>query len=136
MYDNEKDYLRGLRKILSLDLKVLDCQRGIIRRNVEKGLLPNFSHGLVDFDHSYSSIGIMGIYETMATFGYTDTDEFGNVIYKQEAYDFARKFLRPFIPLNPNLKKIKIIKLILKQFHGNLRQLNFLRQMQCSILTK
>ena len=36
MYDNEKDYLKGLRKILSLDLKVLDCQRGIIRRNVEK----------------------------------------------------------------------------------------------------
>lgn len=61
-------------------MKVLDCQREIIRRNVEKGLLPNFTRGLVDFDHSYSSIGIMGIYETMATFGYTDVDEFGSYL--------------------------------------------------------
>lgn len=114
IYDTEKDYLKGLRKILSLDLKVLDCQRGIIKRNVEKGLLPNFSHGLVDFDHSYSSIGIMGIYETMATFGYTDVDEFGNVIYKQEAYDFGKKIFETIHSVKREFEKDKDYKINLE----------------------
>lgn len=114
IYDTEKDYLKGLRKILNLDLKVLDCQRGIIKRNVEKGLLPNFSHGLVDFDHSYSSIGIMGIYETMATFGYTDVDEFGNVIYKQEAYDFGKKIFETIHSVKREFEKDKDYKVNLE----------------------
>lgn len=114
MYDTEKDYLKGLRKILNLDLKVLDCQRGIIRRNVEKGLLPNFSHGLVDFDHSYSSIGIMGIYETMATFGYTDTDEFGNIIYKPEAYNFGKKIFETIHSIKNEFEKDKDYKINLE----------------------
>ena len=114
IYDTEKDYLKGLRKILNLDLKVLDCQRGIIKRNVEKGLLPNFSHGLVDFDHSYSSIGIMGIYETMATFGYTDVDEFGNVIYKQEAYDFGKKIFETIHSVKGEFEKDKDYKVNLE----------------------
>ena len=114
MYENEKDYLKGLRKIINLDLKVLDCQRSIIKRNVEKGLLPNFGHGLVDFSHSYSSIGIMGIYETMATFGYTDTDEFGNVIYKQEAYDFGKKIFETIHSVKGEFEKDKDYKINLE----------------------
>lgn len=90
-YDNEKDYLKALKKMALLNLKLLDCQRNIIKRNVEKGLLPNFDHDLIDFEHSYSSIGVMGIYETMATYGYTDVDALGNVIYKDEAYSFGKK---------------------------------------------
>ena len=92
-YDNntEESYLEALSKVVLLDLRALDCQRGIIRRNVEKGLLPNFAHNLIDFDHSYSSIGIMGIYETMNYFGYTYEDDFGNVYYKDEAFEFGRK---------------------------------------------
>jgi len=60
-------------------------------RNVEKGLLPNFSKGLVDFEHLYNTIGVMGIYETMKTFGYTKEDEFGNTYYMPEADAFGKK---------------------------------------------
>ena len=58
MTDNEEDYLTRLREITELNCKVLDIVRHIIRRNVEKGLLPNFDHGLVDFEHLYNTIGM------------------------------------------------------------------------------
>lgn len=87
----EKDYLIALKKIVELDCKVLDAVRHIIMRNVEKGLLPNFTKGLVDFEHLYNTIGIIGIYETMKTFGYTYQDEFGNTFYSKEADNFGKK---------------------------------------------
>lgn len=88
---NEQQYLIALRDITELDCKVLDVVRYIIKRNVEKGLLPNFSKGLVDFEHLYNTIGIMGVYETMKAFGYTRIDEFGNTYYTPEADAFGKK---------------------------------------------
>lgn len=87
----EQDYLVALRDIVELDCKVLDCVRHIIKRNVEKGLLPNFTHGLVDFEHLYNTVGFIGIYETMKSFGYTKQDEFGNTYYTDEASNFGKK---------------------------------------------
>lgn len=88
---NEKDFLVKLRDLTDLNLKILDAQRAIIERNVEKGLLPSFSSGLVDFEHLYSTVGINGIYETMKTFGYIKHDEFGNTYYTDEAYILGKK---------------------------------------------
>ena len=90
-YPTEKEYLNALRELVELDLKALDCVRHIIQRNVEKNLLKNFSYGVVDFEHLYNTIGFIGIYETMKTFGYTETDEFGNVFYTKEAEAFGKK---------------------------------------------
>ena len=87
----EKDFLVRLRNLTELNLKILDCQRNIIERNVEKGLLPSFSSGLVDFEHLYSTVGINGIYETMKTFNYITVDEFGNTSYLPEAYSLGRR---------------------------------------------
>ena len=87
---SEDEYLAVLKERVYLALQALDCVRHIIQRNVEKGLLPNFSNGLVDFEHLYNTIGFIGIYETMKKFGYTEMDEFNNVIYKPEAYEFGQ----------------------------------------------
>jgi len=89
--DNEEDYLLKLQKMVELDCKVLDVVRHIIERNVEKGLLPNFSKGLVDFEHLYNTIGIIGIYETMKKFDYVKVDEFGNSYYTEQADAFGKK---------------------------------------------
>ena len=91
---NEKDFLLKLRDLTLLDLKILDVQRNIIKRNVEKGLLPSFSSGLVDFEHLYSTVGVNGIYETMKTFGYIKQDEFGNNFYTNEAYELGKKIFK------------------------------------------
>ena len=88
---SEKDYLVALRDMVELNCKALDVVRHIIERNVEKGLLPNFSYGLVDFEHLYNTVGIIGIYETMKSFGYTKEDEFGNTFYTPEADAFGKK---------------------------------------------
>ena len=84
-------YLTELKHRVIVNLRALDCVRHIIKRNVEKGLLPNFTHGLVDFEHLYNTIGFIGIYETMKKFGYTYKDEFGNTYYNDKASEFGKK---------------------------------------------
>lgn len=87
----EEEYLTKLRERTLINVKVLDIVRHIIKRNVEKGLLPNFSHKLVDFDHLYNTIGFIGVYETMKRFGYIKQDNLGNTYYTEEASTFGKK---------------------------------------------
>ena len=87
----EEAYLKALAEIVEIDLIALDCVRDIIKRNVDKGLLKNFSLGLIDFEHLYNTIGFIGIYETMKSFGYIRKDEFGNTFYTQDAEMFGKK---------------------------------------------
>lgn len=89
--ETKDEYIKELRKRVILDLKVLDIVRMIIKRNVDKGLLPNFTHNLIDFGHLYNTVGFLGIYETMKKFGCTTTDQFGNTYYTEEASDFGKK---------------------------------------------
>lgn len=89
--NSEEEYIAELIKRVTINLKALDCVRHIIKRNVEKGLLPNFSYGLVDFPHLYNTIGFIGIYETMKKFGYTRVDEFGDTYYTDKASAFGKK---------------------------------------------
>lgn len=84
-----EEYLAELRHRVYVNLCALHTVRHIIKRNVEKGLLPNFSYGLIDFEHLYNTVGFIGIYETMKKFGYTKTDGLGNTFYKDEAYTFG-----------------------------------------------
>lgn len=88
---SEEEYLQELRVRTLSDIRALHIVRDIIRRDVEKGLLPNFSYRLVDFEHLYNTIGFIGIYETMKKFGYTYTDQFGNTYYTDKAESFGKK---------------------------------------------
>lgn len=89
--NTKEEYLRELEDRTLSNIKALDIVRNIIKRNVEKGLLPNFSYHLVDFEHLYNTIGFIGIYETMKKFGCTTTDQFGNVYYTDEASEFGKQ---------------------------------------------
>lgn len=87
----EEEYLEKLKYRTFVCLCALDVVRHIIKRNVDKGILPNFTHGLIDFDHLYNTIGFLGIYETMKKFGYIRKDEFGNTFYTEQASSFGKK---------------------------------------------
>ena len=89
--NSEEEYLEELKKRTIINLKALDCVRYIIKRNVEKGLLPNFTYGLIDFPHIYNTIGFLGIFETMKKFGYTKVDELGDTYYTDKASNFGKK---------------------------------------------
>lgn len=87
----EENYLELLRQRIILCCECLDVVRNIIKRNVEKGLMKNFSSGMIDFEHLYSTIGVIGVYEALRVFDYTFKDEVGNTYYKPQAYIFGKK---------------------------------------------
>lgn len=92
--NSEEEYLQELKNRTIYCLEALDIIRDIIKRNVEKNLLPNFTYNLIDFDHIYNTIGFIGIYETMKKFGYIKLDELGNTYYTQNASLFAEKIFK------------------------------------------
>ena len=115
---DESEYLIALKELVELDCKALDCVRHIIQRNVEKGLLPNFSKGIVDFEHLYNTVGIIGIYETMKTFGYTREDELGNVYYTEQADAFGKRIFEMLHATKDAFAADKDYKINIEQIPG------------------
>ena len=88
---NEEEYLKILEDRTYLSCQVLETIRHIIKRNIEKGLLPNYGKGGIELDKQYCTLGILGLYEVMQYFGYLTEDDFGNVYYTDEGITFASK---------------------------------------------
>lgn len=91
---DEKKYLSILKKRVLLDCKTLDIIRHIIKRNIEKGLLPNYCDGGIELSKQYCTIGILGLYEVIEAFGYTQKDEFGNVSYTDKGINFSDRIFK------------------------------------------
>ena len=91
---NTDNYIENLTKEVNLCCKTLDTVRHIIQRNAEKGLLPNYTHGIVNMKSQYNTIGILGIYEVLVHYGMTKTDKFGYVYYTDEGIEFAKQILK------------------------------------------
>ena len=105
----EQSYLEKLEKQIVINLKCLDVIRDIIIDNKDKRkLLPNISEGLIDLNHMYNTLGIIGIYETLKTFQnkielfehtlnadlakyyYIKKDTFDNTYYTKNAEAFVK----------------------------------------------
>ena len=91
---NKNTYIEILTKRTHLSIKVLDTIRGIIKRNVEKGLLPNYTHELVKMENQYNTLGITAMYEAIRDMGLIQEDNFGSNSYTDEGLGFATKILR------------------------------------------
>lgn len=91
---SESKYLALLKKRVLLCCKALDTVRHIIKRNIEKGLLPNYVEGGMSLDHQYCTVGILGLYEVMDKFGYIKTNEFGLKSYSEQGIELADKIFR------------------------------------------
>ena len=117
-HGDEEAYLTNLKKLVRLDCQVLDVVRHILKRNVEKGLLPNFTKGIVDFEHLYNTVGVIGVYETMKTFGYTYQDELGNTFYSENADRFGEKIFKTIHEVKDDFMKDKDYKINLEQIPG------------------
>lgn len=102
----EKDkYFDILKDRVEICLKALDVVRHIIQRNIEKGLMKNFDKGIVEMDKLYSTIGIIGIYETLEKFGYVKKDDFGYTTYTEEGLTFAEEILKFIHKMKDEFKK-------------------------------
>ena len=101
------EYIELLKERVLLDVQVLDCVRHIIKRNVDKGLLPNYSKKVMSMDSQYNTIGIIGVYEALQKFGFTYKDEFGNTFYSDEGVEFAKKILKTITEVKDEFAKDK-----------------------------
>lgn len=88
---NKKKYLDILKDRVTLDCKALYSMRFILKRNIEKGLLPNYCEGGLELSKQYCTVGILGLYEVMDLFGLINTDELGYKSYSEEAIEFAKE---------------------------------------------
>ena len=91
---SEAKYLHVLKKRTALCCKTLDAVRHIIKRNIEKGLLPNYCDGGIGLEQQYCTVGILGLYEVIDRFGYIKEDEFGNKYYTDEGIKLADKIFK------------------------------------------
>lgn len=92
--NGDKDkYVEILTERVKTCIRTLDVVRGIIKRNIEKGLLPNYTYGLIELDKQYNTIGITAMYEVLNDFGLINTDEFGNKSYSEEGLVFAKRIM-------------------------------------------
>ena len=91
---NKEAYMERLKELTTLCCVTLDTQRHIIQRDIEKGLLPNYTHELLHLSSQYSTIGVIGIYEALEHYGLTAKDEFGNTYYTDEAIAFAQELFK------------------------------------------
>lgn len=64
--------------------QALDRVRHIIKRNIEKGLLPNYSFELIHLESQYATVGLASVWEMAAYMGWTTTNEEGIVNYTEE----------------------------------------------------
>lgn len=118
-YENsKKDYLDALRGKVTLCLQALDCIRHIIERNVEKGLLPNYSLGILNMNSQYNTIGIIGIYETLDKYGFVEKDQFGYTKYTDEGVEFAKEILKTIHEIKDEFGKDKDYMINIEQIPG------------------
>lgn len=101
---NKKKYIEILKDRVLLDCKALESMRHIIKRNIDKGLLPNYQDGAVELDKQFCTIGGIGMYEVMDMFGLINTDEFGYKSYSDEAVEFATKILNTMNEVKDNFE--------------------------------
>lgn len=86
--DKDK-FFELLRDRVDICIKTLDIIRGIISRNIEKGLLPNYTYNLLKLENQYNTIGITAMYETIRDFGLITEDLLGNKSYSDEGLKLA-----------------------------------------------
>ena len=93
---NTQEFFKILEERLRLVVETNDVVRGIIKRNIEKGLLPNYSYGLMKLERQFGTLGLTGLFEAAKKFGLTTKDSFGNVDYTTEGRQFAVDVLDTF----------------------------------------
>ena len=90
---DEKDFFDRLIEKTKLVIDINDVVRDIIKRNVEKGLLPIYKYDLMKFNRQFNTIGINGIAEAAKHFGYYKQDELGYWSYTENGVSFAEDIL-------------------------------------------
>lgn len=94
-YEHKKpEYIEALKEKVYLCLQTLHIIRSIISKNIDRGLLPNYTHKLINMNSQYSTIGIIGIYETLQKYRMVKKDELGYTYYSDTGIQFAKDIFK------------------------------------------
>ena len=102
--EKEEEYLSLLKTQLKTCCLALDAVRGIMQSNARKGLLPNYTLGLMNLATQYNTIGIIGCYEVLEEFGYIEKDSMNNTSYTEKGMNFAKRILSTINEYKDELK--------------------------------
>lgn len=86
---NKDKFIKILKERVKLNILALDRVRHIIRRNAEKGLLPNYKYGVINLEKQTTTNGLTAMYEAIEQMGMINVDELGNVSYSEDGIAFA-----------------------------------------------
>jgi len=90
---DEDKFFSVLKEITEINIKALDVQRGIMKRNIEKGLLPMYTYDLMKLENQFQTIGINGAYNAVKYMGHLKIDELGNEHWTEKGIEFMEKIL-------------------------------------------
>ena len=82
-------FIKILTERTKLNMIVLDRIRHIIKRNISKGLLPNYVYNVINLEKQTTTNGLTAMYEAIKQMNMIQEDEFGNVSYTDDGIAFA-----------------------------------------------
>lgn len=90
----------------------------LLREMLKKGLLPNYSLGLIHLESQYNTIGIIGLYEALQKYNFVVKDEFGNTSYTDRGVDFAKEILQLINSIKDEFSADKDYSINIEQIPG------------------
>lgn len=74
---NSDDFFSALDKAVTLCARINHTKRSIVRRRIENGNLPLYTHGFMELSKQYSTVGVNGLNECCEIMGYDILDTAG-----------------------------------------------------------
>jgi ribonucleoside-triphosphate reductase len=90
--NSEQDFIEFTNKKLNAVKKVLDAHRKIIEYHIEIGVLPLYTHGWMNLNKQYSTVGVIGVYELQQYFNKIHSLE--DEASKIKNYEFSLSVLK------------------------------------------
>lgn len=100
--ESKKDFNKFksiLKDRVDVSHKYLKVQRDVMKKNIQKGLLPLYSHKLMDMNNQFSTIGINGMFECIKLMGGIGENATG-AYYTEEGLNMAEEILQIISKLN------------------------------------
>lgn len=94
---SEEEFLDKIETLAQITGKLNNIKRKIIKQKINEGKQPLYSHGFIDINKQYSTLGINGMYEALLKLGYDITTK--------EGQDFAKKMCNILNNVVDNMEK-------------------------------
>ena len=82
---SKEEFLEKVSSIFDITAKINNAKRNLIKKRIESGAAPLYSHGFMDLSKQYSTMGITGMYEALDILGFN--------ILTEEGQNFAVEML-------------------------------------------